>query len=204
VTRLHLFLAVVAAVMAAAAGAADLASPVESRASGAPAAFIAAPDLADRIVNGDARLRLFDLRPASAYEQFHIPTARRAAPAELAAAPLGLGADVVLYGDDRATVSDAIRVLRTRREATVQVLREGVSEWLGRVHEPRLSVDATPEERAQFERAAPLSRFFGGVPLAGVPRSEVPTGYWTGTPRSEELLEAAALQSVALIRRRGC
>jgi hypothetical protein len=72
------------------------------------------------------------------------------------------------------------------------------------VHEPRLSVDATPEERAQFERAAPLSRFFGGVPLAGVPRSEVPTGYWTGTPRSEELLEAAALQSVAMIRRRGC
>lgn len=203
-TRLHLFLAVVAAVMAAAAGAADLASPVESRASGAPPAFIAAPDLADRIVNGDARLRLFDLRPASAYEQFHIPTARRAAPAELAAAPLGSGADVVLYGDDRATVSDAIRVLRTRREATVQVLREGVSEWLGRVHEPRLAVDATPEERAQFERAAPLSRFFGGVPLAGVPRSEVPAGYWTGTPRSEELLEAAALQSVAMIRRRGC
>jgi len=86
----------------------------------------------------------------------------------------------------------------------VLVLREGVSEWLGRVHEPRLAVDATPEERAQFDRAAAMSRFFGGVPLAGVPRSEVPSGYWTGAPRTDELLEAAALQSVALIRRRGC
>jgi hypothetical protein len=65
-------------------------------------------------------------------------------------------------------------------------------------------VDATPEERAQFDRAATMSRFFGGVPLAGVPRTEVPTGYWTGAPRSAELLEAAALQSVAMIRRRGC
>jgi rhodanese-related sulfurtransferase len=204
VKRLHLALALVAAVMAVAAGAADLASPPEPRTSRERAGFIAAPDLAGRIMSGDARLRLFDLRPAAAFEQFHIPTARRASPADLAGVPLGPDTDVVLYGDDRETVSDAVRVLRTRRHMTVQVLREGVSEWLGRVHEPRLAVDATPEEQTQFERAAAMSRFFGGVPLAGVSRTEVPAGYWTGTPRSDALLEAAALQSVAMIRRRGC
>jgi hypothetical protein len=111
--------------------------------------------------------------------------------------------DVVLYGDDSAALAEAIGVIRTR-SPKVLVLREGLSEWLGRVQEPRLAVDATPEERAQFDRAATMSRFFGGVPLAGVPRTEVPTGYWTGAPRSAELLEAAALQSVAMIRRRGC
>ena len=201
--RLHVALALVAAIMAAAAGAADLASPAELAGVRA-SAFIAAPDLAERIISGDDSLRLFDLRPAAAYQQFHIPTARRVEPAELGAASLSAGAEVVLYGDSRATLSDAVRVLRTRRQAKVLVLREGVSEWLGRVHEPRLAVDATPEERAQFDRAAAMSRFFGGVPLAGVPRSEVPSGYWTGAPRTDELLEAAALQSVALIRRRGC
>ena len=126
------------------------------------------------------QLRLFDLRPAAAYQQFHIPTARRVEPADLSAGSLSADADVVLYRDSRAALSDAVRVLRTRRQAKVLVLREGVSEWLGRVHEPRLAVDATPEERAQFDRAAAMSRFFGGVPLAGVPRSEVPVGVLDG------------------------
>jgi rhodanese-related sulfurtransferase len=202
-TRLHLALALAAAVMAAAAGAADLASPMEPRARRERTGFIAAPELAARIMRGDARLRLFDLRPAAAYQQFHIPTALLAAPGDLARMPLAPETDVVLYGDDTAALSAAIGVMRTR-SPQVLVLREGLSEWLGRVQEPRLAVDATPEERAQFDRAVTMSRFFGGVPLAGVPRPEVPTGYWTGMPRSAELLEAAALQSVAMIRRRGC
>ena len=201
--RLHLSLALAAAVMAAGAGAADLGSPVEPRTRRERAEFIAAPDLAARIMSGDSRLRLFDLRASTAYQQFHIPTALLAAPADIARTPLAADADVVLYGDDGAALADALRVLRTRTPK-VQVLREGLSEWLGRVHEPRLAVDATPEERAGFERAATMSRFFGGVPLAGVPRAEVPTGYWTGSPRSAALLEAAALQSVTMIRRRGC
>ena len=201
--RLHLALALGAAVMAAAAGAADLASPVEPRTRADRADFIAAPDLADRIMNGDSRLRLFDVRAPTAYQQFHIPTAVLATPADLARTPLAAEADVVLYGDDRARLAEAIRVLRARTPK-VQVLREGLSEWLGRVHEPRLAVDATPDERAKFERAVTMSRFFGGMALAGVPRAEVPTGYWTGAPRTGALLEAAALQSVAMIRRRGC
>ena len=202
-TRIHLALALVAAAMAAAAGAADLASPFDTGTSGRRTAFIAAPDLAGRIMNGDIRLRLFDLRPAPAYQQFHIPTALNASPADLAGVPLAPGTDVVLYGDSRAVLSDAVRVVRTRGQQ-VQVLREGISEWLGRVQEPRLAVDASPEERAQFEQAVTMSRFFGGVPLAGVPRAEVPAGYWTGAPRTDALLEAAARQSVAMIRRRGC
>jgi rhodanese-related sulfurtransferase len=204
VTRLHAALALVAAVLAGAAGGADLASPVSLRTAARPPAFITAPDLAGRIMKGDAALRLFDLRTAESYRQFHIPTAVHMAPADLAVAPLDPGTDVVLYGDDRRSLGDAVRTLRTRRPSSVHVLREGLSEWLGRVHEPRLAVDATQEERVEFERAAALSRFFGGMPLANVPRGDVPAGYWTGAPRSDALLAAAALESVAAIRRRGC
>jgi hypothetical protein len=97
-----------------------------------------------------------------------------------------------------------MRALARRNHPNVRVLREGVYEWLSRVQEPRLAADATSAERTEFERLAAMSRFFGGVPRSGVARDEVPTGYWTGTPRAEELLMAAAVKSVAAIRRRGC
>jgi rhodanese-related sulfurtransferase len=166
--------------------------------------FISAPQLADRIIQRSGDQRIFDLRPQPAFEQFHIPSASRITVDELARTSIAPQTSVVLYGDARRTVSAAVRVLQTRGHRDFRVLREGMHEWLARVHEPRLAVDATPAERAEFERAAALSRFFGGLPRSGVPRDEVPEGYWTGNPRSEALLVAAATESIGAIRRRGC
>jgi rhodanese-related sulfurtransferase len=166
--------------------------------------FISAPELADRIIQRSGDQRIFDLRPQQAFEQFHIPSASQITVEDLARTPIAAHTSVVVYGDARRTVSEAVRVLHTRGHQDVRVLREGLHEWLARVHEPRLAVDATPAERAEFERAAVLSRFFGGVPLAGVPRDDVPTGYWNGNPRNEALLVAAATHSIGAIRRRGC
>lgn len=196
--RLHTALAIVAALAAVGAGVVDRREGLDAL------EFISAPELAGRIMRGDHDLRLFDLRPPAAFEQFHIPSARRATPGDLAVMAIAPETSVVLYGDARATLFDALRVLRGRTHRNVRVLREGILEWLGRVQEPRLAVDATPAERDVFGRAAEMSRFFGGVPRSGVPREEVPLGYWTGTVRSEALLTAAAVQSVAAIRRRGC
>lgn len=193
-SRLYPALAAVAALLAVSA------AIVDRGAEG----FISAPELAERIMRRTADLLVFDLRPPDAFEQFHIPSASRVTAADLARIPIEPQASVVLYGDARRTVADAVRVLRTRGHRDVLVLREGLHEWLARVHEPRLAVDPSPEEKAEFERAAALSRFFGGVPLAGVPRGDVPQGYWNGNPRSEELLVAAATQSIGAIRRRGC
>ena len=168
------------------------------------AEYISAPELADRIIQRSGDQRIFDLRPLHAFEQFHIPSASQITVEDLARAPIAPHTHVVVYGDARRTVRQAVRVLRTRGHGDVRVLREGVHEWLARVHEPRLAADATPAERAEFERAASRSRFFGGVPLAGVPRDDVPKGYWNGNPRNEALLVAAATESIGAIRRRGC
>ena len=192
--RLHAVLAVAAAVLASTAAIVD----------GGTGEFISAPDLADRIMQRAGAQRVFDLRPPVAFEQFHIPGASRVTLDDLGQIPIAPQASVVLYGDARKTVVGAARVLRTRGYQDVRVLREGVHEWLARVHEPRLAVDATPAERAEFARAAAQSRFFGGVPLSGVPRDDVPQGYWNGRPRSDALLVAAATQSIGAIRRRGC
>jgi rhodanese-related sulfurtransferase len=204
--RLHIALAIVAAFAAAAAGVIDRKSVDRGQriAHTQTIEFISAPDLAQRIMGGDRDLRVFDLRTPDAFAQFHVPGARRSTAASLAGEPLTPQTRVVLYADARATIVEALQVLGQRNHRDVLVLREGMYEWLSRVHEPRLASSPTTEERAEFERAAEMSRFFGGVPRAGVPRDEVPQGYWTGLPRSEALLMAAAVKSVAAIRRRGC
>ena len=192
--RLHAALAIVAALLATGAAIAEYGTDE----------VISAPELADRIMSRADDQRIFDLRSPGAFEQFHIPGASHVTVAELPQIPLAPQSSVVLYGDRRRTVIDAVRVLRSQGHRDVRVLRDGLYEWLARVYEPRLAVDATPAERSEFERAASLSRFFGGVPLAGVPRGDVPQGYWNGHPRSDALLAAAAGQSAAAIRRRGC
>jgi uncharacterized protein len=192
--RLHVALAVAAALLAGGAAIVDRGAE----------AYISAPDLAERIMRDADGQRIFDLRTRRAFEQFHIPGASQVTLEDLAHIPIAPQSSVVLYADARRLVVEGARVLRTRGHRDIRVLREGIYEWLARVHEPRLGVDATQTERSEFERAAALSRFFGGVPLSGVPRDDVPQGYWNGNPRNEALLAAAVGQSVASIRRRGC
>jgi hypothetical protein len=64
-------------------------------------------------------------------------------------------------------------------------LRGGIYEWIDQVLSPSLAIGAPDSERVAFARSAVLSRYFGGLPRAGVPRSE-------------------QAKSIAQIRRRGC
>jgi len=165
--------------------------------------YISAIDLGERIAQEDPTLRVIDLRDDAAFARFHIPGATRTTLAALATDPLPLEITVVVYDDTGVTAAQAQALLHRRGHASVRVLRQGLYEWIARVQEPRLAADATMEERQAFERAATLSRFFGGVPQAGVPRASVPIGYWTGaaadgTPRAQ------TTNAVAAVRRRGC
>jgi len=112
-------------------------------------------------------------------------------------------ASIVLYADDDERAMKGDRLLRARGHANVAILRGGIDEWIGRVLEPRLAVDATAAERAEFAEGVQLSRFFGGMPRSSVPRSELPRGYWTGESRPRSSREFTR-QAIAGIRRRGC
>jgi len=167
----------------------------------AGADHISAPELADRIMRREPTLQIFDLRSASEYEQLHIATARQASIETLAREHPSADATIVLYSEGSTHAAQSWVLLRLRGYRHVYVLREGLYEWIARVLEPRLAVDATAAERAEFERAAEHSRFFGGVPLADVARSEVPVGYWTS---GRTVPVDSTKQAVAGIRRRGC
>jgi rhodanese-related sulfurtransferase len=184
-TRLHRAFALLAAALAVAAWRAEPARHVDE---------ISAPELADRIVGQDAGLRVFDLRSRQEFDQLHVGGATHMILDDLRQLRLPPSARIVLYANDDDRATQGGELLRARGYHNVVILREGIYAWIAGVLEPRLPTDATPEERATFDRAAQLSRFFGGMPRSGVSRSEL-----AASDR-----HAFVRQAVAGIRRRGC
>ena len=205
-SRFHRMLAIAAAVLGLAAaadvaprvGPDDLAKEIATERD-----HISAIDLAERIMRGES-LRVIDLRSPGEFAVLHVPGAVRMAIDDLAGASFPRSATLVLYSEGGAHAAQAWMLLRLRGYPHVVFLREGLYEWIARVLEPRLAIDATPAERTAFERVQPLSRFFGGMAHVDVPRAEVPTGYWTASGGSESTGSASTSQMVANIRRRGC
>jgi rhodanese-related sulfurtransferase len=219
-TRVHSVMAVVAATLGLAAGASDVGPGVNPATLAAEIAadtdHISAPELADMIMRNDTSLHVIDLRPASEFEALHIPTAVNASITDLLDRRWPGASTIVLYSEGATHSAQAWVLLRMRGHRDVRFLREGMYEWLSRVMEPRLAVDATDAERRAFARAEPQSRFFGGQPRSNVPRAEVPSGYWTDAAGVEAGQQsrlsdtglspaARAIRDTALnIRRRGC
>jgi rhodanese-related sulfurtransferase len=202
--RLHRTLAVAAATLGCAAVVAGrkpaidpsvLASEIDQETD-----HISALELAEQIMRADPTLRVFDLRSAADFDDFHIPTSQRATISDLTHETLPLNSKIVLYSAGGAHAAQAWVLLRLRGYRNVYFLREGMYEWNARVLEPQLAVDATASERTAFERAVPLSRFFGGKTHTGVARAELLPGYWTGAPNEGGPVVALA----ASVRRRGC
>ena len=171
---LHGALVAIAASLALAAALAEGSAPAPD--------FMTAPDLAARIMRREP-LRVFDLRSREEFDRFHVASAQHVTIGALRREPPPAGSQVVLYANGTTRAARAWTIAQ-ERGAEAFVLRGGVQDWFVRVYEPRLAVDATAAERAEFERAVPVSRFFGGKPRVDVLRSQ--------------LLAAAS------IRRRGC
>ena len=198
-------LTILASLLGLAAVIVDPPSVARAVSSGGDApSFISAPELAERIVRRDGTLRVFDLRSHAEYERFHIPGAAHTTLRGLAREPLAADSTTVIYANRLAHAARGWATLSGRSVRDVRILRGGAYEWIMRIHEPRVAVDATDAERAEFEQAARFSRFFGGRTHLDVPRAEIPTGYWTGDSDSKPHALEATLLAVAAIRRRGC
>jgi hypothetical protein len=88
-------------------------------------------------------LRLIDARPLQEFNAYHIPGSEHVSAAELA-------------------------TMQFRPTETVVVITEEIIRgWSDEVMNPTVAPDASPEAKAAFERAAALSRYFGGVPRVG-------------------------------------
>ena len=204
---LHRTMALAAMILGGAAAASESTAPAETRRLVADIAagrdWTTAVMLAERIKAGE-RPNVFDLRSRDEFQRFHIPSAVLTTLSGLVDTPLPRSAPIVLYAGDGPRAAQGWALLRVRGYRDVAYLREGLYEWIARVHEPAVAVDATPAERAEFERLAALSRYFGGQPRLDVPRAELPAGYWTVGGGIGARPSVATSLVVAAIRRRGC
>lgn len=180
--RALLIVAVVAGALAPFAGGIDRTAPrldVQRLAEAVVAEedHVTAIELARWIRDRKPRLRVVDLRDASAFAAYHVPSAENVPLQSLVAAQLPKNDTVVLISDGGAHAAQAWVFLQALGYRDVYFLRGGLQEWLDDVMNP---ASATPD-------LAELSRYFGGAPRAVAPAGALP-----------------ANDRVAAMRRRGC
>ena len=124
------------------------------------------PELAAWIIEGRTDYRLVDVRDEKAFAEYHIPTAENVPLATVLDGALDRTEKIVLYGDGGIHAAQAWMVLKGRGYTRVYTLLEGLDAWKDEVLFPVMPQAPTPEQQAQFERAAHVAKFFGGQPRA--------------------------------------
>lgn len=163
---------------------------------------VTALELAAWIRDGKPGLRVVDVRDAAAYASYHIPTAEHATLSDLLRAKPSADETLVLYSEGGTHAAQGWLLLRAAGAEHVYVLREGLYEWLSTVLNPTLPDGATAAQRAAFDTAAALGRYFGGVPTIGggaAMQGEEITPLLHAAPA-----ESASTSLLRTIRRRGC
>jgi hypothetical protein len=123
-------------------------------------------ELAAWIIEGRTDYRLVDVRDEKAFAEYHIPGAENVPLATVLDGALGRADKIVLYGDGGVHAAQAWMVLKGRGYRQAYTLREGLDAWKDEVLFPVAPQDPTPERQAEFEKAVPVARFFGGQPRA--------------------------------------
>jgi rhodanese-related sulfurtransferase len=120
-------------------------------------------------VAGRSDYRLIDLRSAKEYGEYHIPTAENVTLTALPDSSLLANEKIVLYSEGGIHASQAWMLLRAKGFKNAYTLKGGLDQWKEDVLFPALADNATPQERARFERTVAMARFFGGAPRTGGP-----------------------------------
>jgi rhodanese-related sulfurtransferase len=148
---------------------------------------VTALELAQWIHDRKPGLRVLDVRSDSEFAAYHIPSAERVPLTALASLPATETETLVLYSEGGAHAAQGWVLLRATGHRNAYFLRGGLLDWMEDVMNPMLPADTSRD------RIAALSRYFGGVPRAGVAPLPAPAGP-----------TATAASAVARMRRRGC
>ena len=128
---------------------------------------VTAVELAQWIKDRRSDLRVIDVRAASDFYAYHIPTAERIDVSQLVDTPFQTDETIVLYSDGGAHAAQGWVFLRALGYPHVYFLRGGLYDWLDDVINPTISVNPSDSARASWGKVESLSRYFGGVPRSG-------------------------------------
>ena len=127
---------------------------------------VTAVELAQWIKDRKPRLHVIDLRPASEYDDYHIPGAERVELQSIAATSFPAQDTLVLCSGGGAHAAQAWVFLQALGYRNVYFLRGGISEWIEEVMNPAHMTD--------------LSRYFGGTPRITNPNNGKATSWRRG------------------------
>ena len=129
---------------------------------------IAPVQLARWIRERRPRLRVIDVRRPAEFAEYAIPTAESIPLELLPRSSFAADETIVLYSEGGAHAAQAWIMLRAMGYRSVYFISGGLVDWDVDVMSPVLPPDASNQERAAFESAADLSRYFGGDPQLAV------------------------------------
>jgi len=119
-------------------------------------------ELADWIIKGKADYTLVDLRSGEQFNEYNIPTSINIPLPELPESDLLRNQKIILYADDDVNAAQAWFILKSKNFKGVYLLDGGLKKWQEEVLFPKLAVNASKEEIAQFEKIKETSNYFGG------------------------------------------
>jgi rhodanese-related sulfurtransferase len=139
---------------------------------------VAAGELAAWIIAGQQDYRLWDLRDAAAYAEYHIPTAENVPLSALGDQELPPTERVILYSDGGIHASQAMMLLWAQGKRNVYTLLGGLDAWKDEVLFPAAPASPSAADQAAFARSVHVAGFFGGQPraaaAAGAPGASIP------------------------------
>jgi rhodanese-related sulfurtransferase len=124
-------------------------------------------ELADWIIKEKSDYTLVDLREEKQFTEYFIPTAVNISLETLPESGLLRNQKIILYADNNLEAAQAWFILKSKDYRGVYLLDGGLEKWKDEVLFPKLAVDATPQQIAEFEKRKEISQFFGGVPQTG-------------------------------------
>lgn len=141
-------------------------------------------DLATRLRAREEGLRIGDVRSPLPSDALRLPRAE-AVDLETLVTEGSATERWVLYDDGRSGDAAAAWVVLDAAGRDAWVLERGVHGWVEDVLEPVLPAGADSTLRAEFERVAELSRYFGGTPRVGEPGEVVVATWAEASPPGE-------------------
>jgi rhodanese-related sulfurtransferase len=121
-------------------------------------------ELADWIIKSKVDFRLVDLRSEKEFNEYNIPGSENILITDLLNGSLQRNEKIILLSDGGIHSAQAWFLLKAKDFKNVYMLRGGLEEWKDKILFPKLSATATDDEKAKFEIASAISRYFGGTP----------------------------------------
>jgi len=130
--------------------------------------YISPKDLAGWIIMGKADYKLIDIRQENKFKEYNIQTSENIPVASLNDNKFAKTQKIIIYSDDNVQSAQAWFLLKAKSFKSVYMLQGGLDEWKNRILFPKLPLNATPEQFAEFEKMKEICKFFGGQPQSSV------------------------------------